>query len=313
MDVLTGLLDGPRARGAFLLRSELDPPFSIRIEDEAPLTIAAVLRGEAWLLPDDGPAEVLRPGGVALLRGPDHYTVADEPGRAASVIIQPGQVSTTVDGEELCAAMDLGVRTWGDRVGGEVLMLTGTYQSPSAISRLLLGALPPVVLLAEDDWQCPFLDLLSAEMSREQSGQEVVLDRLLDLVVIEALRAWSTRPGPEVPAAFRADADPVVGAALALLQQDPAREWTVAALAAEVRISRAALARRFTELVGVPPMTYLTQWRLAQAADLLRDSTDTIGAVARKVGYGSAFALSTAFKRSRGVSPHHYRLETRSA
>lgn len=313
MDAMTELLDGPRAKGAFLLRSELDPPYSIRIEDEAPLTVVAVLRGEAWLTLDGDPATVLRPGGVALLRGPNHYTVADTPSRPTTVVIHPGQVSTTLDGEELCAAMDLGLRTWGNRLGGQVLMLTGTYQSASEVSRLLLGALPPAIVLSESDWECPVLGLLGVELGRDRAGQEVVLDRLLDLVVIEALRAWSAQPGPGIPARFGADLDPVVGPALELLQQDPARDWTVATLAAEVGISRAALARRFTDLVGVPPMAYLTQWRLATAADLLRESTDTIASVARKVGYGSAFALSTAFKRDRGVSPHHYRVETRSA
>ena len=82
---------------------------------------------------------------------------------------------------------------------------------------------------------------------------------------------------------------------------------TVATLAGVTGVSRAALARRFTELVGEPPMTYLTSWRLALAADLLRDTNATIGTIARRVGYGSPFALSSAFKRVRGISPQQYR------
>ena len=92
-----------------------------------------------------------------------------------------------------------------------------------------------------------------------------------------------------------------------MLHHNPAHPWTVAALAAEVGVSRAALARRFTELVGEPPMAFLTGWRLALAADLLREPDATVGAVARQVGYGSPFALSTAFKRVRGVSPREHR------
>jgi AraC-like DNA-binding protein len=313
MDALTGLLDGPRAQGAFLLRSVLDSPWSIRIEDEAPLTVVAVVRGAAWLIPQDSEPRVLRPGGVAILRGPDHYTVADTPTRPPTVVIRPGQVSTTVEGDELCEAMDLGQRSWGNSPTGETMMLTGTYQSPGEVSRLLLGALPAVIVLPEDSWSCPFLDLLGAEMMRDAPAQDLVLDRLLDLVLIEALRVWLARPGTATPAWFRAHGDAVVGTALRLMHEDPAQPWTVASLARAAGVSRAALARRFTELVGIPPMAYLTEWRLALAADLLREPAETIGSVARKVGYGSAFALSTAFKRIRGVSPHQHRTAVASA
>ena len=92
-----------------------------------------------------------------------------------------------------------------------------------------------------------------------------------------------------------------------MMHNNPAHPWTVASLAAETGVSRAALARRFNDLVGEPPMSFLTGWRLALAADLLREPDATIGAVAQQVGYGSAFALSTAFKRVRGVSPKEHR------
>jgi AraC-like DNA-binding protein len=135
-----------------------------------------------------------------------------------------------------------------------------------------------------------------------------VLDRLLDLLLIAVLRAWFSRPDAEAPAWYQAYGDPVVGRALRVLHHNPAHPWTVATLAAEVGVSRAALARRFTELVGEPPMTFLTGWRLALAADLLRGPDATVGAVARQVGYGTPFALSTAFKRVRGVSPQQHRV-----
>ncbi|CAM5603685.1 hypothetical protein SGLAM104S_00250 [Streptomyces glaucescens] len=97
------------------------------------------------------------------------------------------------------------------------------------------------------------------------------------------------------------------------MQDDPAHPWTVAALAAKCGVSRAALARRFTELVGEPPMTHLTGWRPALAADRLRETAHTLEAIARQVGYGSAFALSTAFKRRYGVSPQEFRGRARLA
>lgn len=308
MDALAGLLDGPRARGAFLLRSILDPPWCLRVQDRAPLSVIALVRGEAWVILDNGDTMRMGPGDVAITRGPEPYTFADDPATPPQVVINPGQHCTTPDGADMSQAMDLGVRTWGNSPDGSTMMLIGTYESAGAISQRLLTALPPLLVLPDHAWNSPLIPLLEDEIVKDEPGQEAVLDRLLDLLLIAVLRAWFARPEAEAPAWYRASSDPIVGRALRLLHNHPAHPWTVAALAAETGISRAALARRFTELVGEPPMAYLTSWRLALAADLLRDPDTTIAAVARQVGYSSPFALSTAFKRVRGVSPQEHRV-----
>jgi len=270
-----------------------------------------MVRGQAWVVPDNRDAnrdaERLNPGDVAIMRGPDPYTVADDPARPPQVVIHPGQHCTTPDGEDLSQAMDLGVRTWGNSPDGSAIMLTGTYQMRGEISQRLLKALPALVVLPADAWDSPLIPLLRDEIAKDEPGQEAILDRLLDLLLIAALRAWFSRPEAQAPAWYRAQSDPVVGRALRMLHNNPAHPWTVATLAAETGVSRAALARRFTELVGEPPMTFLTGWRLALAADLLREPDATVGAVARQVGYGSPFALSTAFKRVHGISPQEHR------
>jgi AraC-like DNA-binding protein len=307
VDAVAGLLDGPRARDAFLLRSVLDPPWSLRIQDEAPLTLVAVVRGEACVIPEAGDAARLARGDVAILRGPDHYTVADDPTTAPQVVIHPGQRCTTLDGEELREMSRLGVRTWGNSLDGAAVLLTGTYQLEGEVSRRLLGTLPALIVLPEAAWQSPLVALLADEIVKDEPGQEAVLDRLLDLLLISALRAWFARPEAEPPGWYHAYGDPVVGPALRMLYNDPAQPWTVAGLADAVNVSRATLARRFNELVGEPPMTFLTGWRIALAADLLQEPGATVGSVAHQVGYGSPFALSTAFKRVRGISPQAHR------
>ncbi|MFI9263049.1 AraC family transcriptional regulator [Streptomyces werraensis] len=307
MDALTGLLEGPRARGAFMIRACFDPPWAVRVEDRAPLTVMLLVRGDAWLLPDQGERIRLRAGDLAVARGPDPYTCADAPGTAPQALILPGGRCHYPDGRPLNGSMDLGVRTWGDRPDSGTVLLIGTYQMRGEIGGRLLDALPPLLSLGADVWECPLTPLLMQEVGRDAPGQEVVLDRLLDLLVIAALRAWFARPEAEPPAWYEALSDPVVGPVLRLLQDDPARPWTVAGLAGKAGVSRAALARRFTRLVGEPPMSYLTGWRLALAADRLRDTDDTLAAIARQVGYSSAFALSTAFKRAYDVSPQEWR------
>ncbi|MGW4085811.1 AraC family transcriptional regulator [Streptomyces sp. NPDC004822] len=307
MDALAGLLDGPRARGAFLIRVCFDPPWSVRVEDRAPLTVMVMVRGEAWVTPERGEPVRLRAGDLAIARGPDPYTCADAPDTAPQALILPGAECRYPDGRSLNGSMDLGVRTWGDRPDGSAVLLIGTYLRQGEISGRLLNCLPPLLSLPADGWDHPLTPYLMTEIVRDAPGQEVVLDRLLDLLVIAALRTWFARPEAEPPAWYRALADPVVGRALRLLQDDPAHPWTVASLAAKAGVSRAALARRFTDLVGEAPMTYLTKWRLALAADALRDTDDTLEAIARRVGYGSPFALSSAFKRVYGVSPQEHR------
>ena len=288
------------------MRSILDPPWSLRIQDEAPLTLVTFMRGEAWILPDTCDPVRLTPGDVAIIRGPQPYTVADCPDTEPQIIIHPGQITTTPDGEVLCETLSLGVRSWGTNADGATMLVTGTYEMVGAVSQRLLRALPQIVVLPGQDLGIPLIPLLGSEIAKVEPGQGVVLDRLLDLLLITALRTWFARD--DSPAWYHAYADPVVGKALRLLQNNPQHPWTVATLATEAGVSRAALARRFTEMVGESPMAFLTEWRLALAADLLRESDATIDTVARQVGYGSAFALSTAFKRHHGISPKEHRL-----
>jgi AraC-like DNA-binding protein len=285
----------------------MDAPFAIRVEDRAPLTVMAVTRGSTVVTADTGELTTIAPGDVALLRGPDPYQIADAPDRPPTVLVLPGGACTTPEGVTEKTAEVLGVRTWGSNPDGDVAMLIGTYEHAGEVSRRLLDALPPVAVVRSAEWDSPLVDLLGAEIDRDRPGQDAVLDRLLDLVLVSALRTWFARPDSDTPAWYQAHDDPVVGHALRLLQERPAEPWTVAALAHEVGVSRATLARRFSEEVGETPMAFLTERRLSLAADLLREPGTTVAGVARQVGYGSGFALSAAFSRVRGVTPSEHR------
>jgi AraC-like DNA-binding protein len=317
VDALANLLDGPRARGAFLIRAVMERPWCIRVEDEAPLTLLAMRRGEARLV-SDAPqarrdASLIRAGDLAIVRGPYPCTMADDPATPPHAVIVPGPNCVTPEGVDPRQAMSwFGVRTWGNRPDGSTEFLVCTYRVQGEISQRLLDALPPLLVLP-GGVDAPLIDLLAEEALKERPGQAVVLDRLIDIALVAVLRSWFSRVDADAPRWYTAMSDPVVGRALRLLHDRPDRPWTVASLARDVGVSRPVLARRFTSLTGESPMAYLTGWRLALAADLLDQPEITIADAARRVGYGSAFALSTAFKRERGVSPQQHRDRLRRA
>ena len=312
MDAVVGLLDGVRARGAFVLRMVLDAPWSMRIQDDAPLTLICQTHGRAAIVGDDSGTVWLEAGDVAVARGTQHYLFADDPGTRPMVVIHPGQRCTTLAGDDLRFEMSLGVRTWGNSANGADRSIICAYEGHSEVSARLLDALPSVLVLRGIDWDTTLIELLAEEAGRDGPGQEAYLDRLLDLLLIAVLRTWFDRE-ENAPPWWHAEQDPVVGPALRLIYNNPAHPWTVANLAAAVGSSRAVFARRFTELVGEPPIAFLTSWRLALAADLLRSSKATIAAVAKQVGYATPFALSSAFKRAYGVSPNTHRATARTA
>ncbi|MBB5791249.1 AraC family transcriptional regulator [Jiangella mangrovi] len=312
MDALADVLDGVRARSADFCRTVLEPPWALRITDGAALALATVLRGHAWVVPDDAEPVLVRAGEVAIVRGPHPYTVGDDPSTAPMLQVLAGNALRTMDGADVSMAEALaliGQAGPGDAEReGAAVVVSGTYQVGGDIGARLLSALPTIVHVPRDADVAPVLALLAAELERDDPGQSVVLDRLLDLALIASLRAWFARPEAQAPGWYRALSDPVVGPALRLIHDDPAFPWTLAELAARAGASRAAFARRFAALVGVPPMTYVTGWRLTLAADLLRQTDSTVETIARRVGYANAFALSVAFKRVRGTTPRHHRL-----
>ncbi|MFI1279163.1 AraC family transcriptional regulator [Streptomyces sp. NPDC020858] len=192
-----------------------------------------------------------------------------------------------------------------------VEMLCGKYRLDRSRVHPLMAELPEVVHLPNRVGARPELraaiDLLGRELDGRRPGSGIAVPGLLDLLLVYMIRSWVAEDGSGAwPAVL---GDPVAAAALRAVHSDPAAPWTSQSLAAAAGVSRPTLARRFTALVGRPPMAYLTWWRLNLAAALLRDTTQPLAAVARQVGYGSPYALSHAFSREFGTTPGRYRAQ----
>jgi len=295
---VSALVDGPRAQRAFALKVVFEGAWSLTVEDRAPLTVVVMARGRATFTSARGATEV-GAGDVVLVRGPAPYTFADSVRTPADIRILPGQVCVDPHGRILADDMTLGVRTWGNsRSEDATVLLVGTYEQETSVGSLLLSRLPHERVIRDLDRG--LVELFAAEIVDDQPGQSAVIDRLIDLLVVRVARSVLAKSSGT-------SADALVGYALRAIEEHPEHPWTVESLAAHVGLSRAALARRFTLRMGEPPLTCLTRWRLALAADLLVGTDQTLATIASRVGYANAFALSAAFKRVHGQSPREYR------
>lgn len=315
VDAFGDLFRGVRAQGSLFGSSTLSAPWSLHFVDGAPLTLCTVLEGSGWVVPEPAdaargatvrPPEHLAAGDTVIVRGPASFTFVDEIGTEAEPI-ECGEDCATPEQGGTLHRLGWNDRGAGDRPGATTLVV-GAYPVRGEIGRRLLDAVPDVLRVAPGGAADAVRDLLAAEVAVDAPGQQVVLDRLLDWMLVCALREWFDRPGGEPPAWYAAHRDPVIGHALRLLHAEPAAPWTVSSLADRTGVSRATLAKRFADLAGEPPLTYLTRWRMTLAADLLAGrEVVTIAEVARAVGYSDAFGFSAAFKRIRGVNPSEFR------
>lgn len=304
MDAVSELLAQVRARGAVFRQTIMQPPWALRMASSAPLTLATMLRGHAWIVPDQHEPVLIKAGDIAVIRGDAPYTVADDPATTPSLEVTSADYCSATEGIEPAPGP---ARTCGTPTDGAAALLSGAFERRGELSERLLQALPAVLVAPAQDSTFPPVETVAEEVARARPGQQLVLDRLLDLMLVSALRNWFDDPDANAPAWCRALDDPMVGAALRLLHDTPAHPWTVADLAVKAGVSRASLARRFTALVGEPPMAYLASWRITLAADLLRQTDHTVDTIARKVGYANGYALSVAFKRLRGTRPSDHR------
>lgn len=261
-------------------------------------------------------------GGVgAILAVPGRPTVRLEPGDLAIIFVdtphsvydihgtRPIDIFTLLNVAEPLCPTGLTLRLGGD--GPETSVISGDFVFEEGVTHPLWRLLPPYILLKGEGGQAPewldtTLNLLSREAMEVRPGVTAVLDRLCDVLFIQALRGWVRADGGAegLPAAVR---DEAIDEALDLMQRHPAEPWTVESLARRVALSRSTFAERFRRLAGETPMEYLARWRMHRAAQLLRDDQESVAVIAERVGYESEAAFAKAFKRLVGVAPGAFR------
>ncbi|MBN1203995.1 MAG: AraC family transcriptional regulator [Myxococcaceae bacterium] len=312
MDVLADVLSATRIGGTVFCRSELPAPWGMLFEPASRAGLHIVARGSCWLRMK-GRSEPLHlaQGDVVLLPHGAGHSLTSAPNVQAlpfpkllgrcQVTHGPNGMSLSLEGK-----------------GPSTLLLCGSYCFEHDSVHPLLSLLPPLIHLRSEAGLMPgpleaVLRLLVAEYVQPGPGTATVTARLVDVLFIHIIRAWLEQQ-PEGSAGWLgAVRDAQVGRALALMHGEPRRDWTVESLAVEVACSRATFARRFRELVGEPPLVYLTRLRMDVAARLLRDGEQSLATIAAHVGYASEFAFNRTFHRVRGVPPGRYREQAREA
>jgi AraC-like DNA-binding protein len=303
-DVFADVLDSLKLRGRLFCRCELSAPWALGFAAGV-FAHFHVIEGGTCCLQLEGEADAiaLSDGDLLLVvpRGRG-YQLSDDPRTP------PIQLA------ELVGKSQGGLRAvirHGDG-GPATNLICGAFEFQGPQAAGSLAVLPPWIKVAKrerhaNEWLNATVRFLRKETRKPGMGSETITTRLIDIMFVEAVRAW-LKDQPEGSAGWLgALRDPSIGTALGLIHKEPEKQWTVPWLAAQVGMSRSPFAARFTALVGKTPMSYIKHWRLQLAAKLLQNKTLALATIAEQVGYESMPAFSRVFKREFGMAPGQYR------
>lgn len=297
MDPLSQIIGLLKPQAAFWRVVEAHNAWTIGFHPTNIVVFGQIIEGACHIEREDGIALDLEGGDFLLMAAPPNWTMA-----------ALGGGSTTV--EFGAVVEDPGILLSPGHTHQVTRFMAGNFAF-SAVNRDLVSTLMlPIVHVRGNDVAASRLRALLAtfgdEATTERPGRSLILDRLLELILIEALRYRPSDIGDAGSSLLSGLADPRIGDALRIMHADPKQPWTLALLARKVGMSRSGFALRFLQLVGVPPIEYLATWRMRLAKSALASSQAPMIDVAEMAGYQSVSAFSTAFKRETGISPRLY-------
>lgn len=272
--------------------------WAIGFPKETRVVFGLIAVGSCWFEVPGTKATQLRAGDFLLMTAPPAWTLRS---RTPS-----GKIDISEVQESSSAIVSLGDESSQDLTR----VMSGFFELDTVNAAFLTNLLPRIVVVRSNGEAAhrlhSVLGLIDDELSHERPGQEPVLDRLLELMLLETLRMRTDDFEPASRGVLTGLADLNIATALHSIHDDVGHPWTIATLATRSGMSRSAFAERFSRLVGVPPIEYLLKWRIALAKDALRFTDRSIADIASAIGYGSTTAFSTAFRRATGCSPRAF-------
>ena len=306
MDVLTSILSNASVHGSVAATVRAGEPWGLRLDRVPGAAFHAVTSGAAVLrVAGHDPLRVM-PGDVVLIPSGVEHDLLSADGVAPEPFDHLGAAAALEQG----GVLEIGGHPFTTQI------VCASYAHDNGVRQSPFGVLPDVVhvpALAAPPGLRASLTLLADELHTAGPGMRSVLDHVVHVVLIHVLRAWIEESAHEgfPPSWLRGLGDPTTRRALVELHADPAFPWTIDALARRTGVSRATLARRFETEVGRPPGEYISSWRMELAARHLRSGDETVGSIARQVGYTSEYAFNRAFARAFGLPPGRYRSSRR--
>ena len=299
-DVLTTVLNALQFQGKVFCYAKLTAPWALRLKREDFAQFHFFERGEGWVELEETGAETRADSGdlVIVPHGVPHIMRDDSKTKAVNV-------------EQLLPCRDvLTLRHGGG--GSETTTVCGAFTFENQIGNPILPLLPDIIHVRREQiqrsaWLEAMFQLLAHEAQNPREGSGSIIGHLTGIIFVQAVRAWIESQPQGHGGWLGALRDKQISSALNLMHQKPNEAWTIAKLASEVGMSRSPFATKFTSLVGEPPLSYLTKWRMNLAAGYLRDDQISIREVADRVGYESQASFTNAFKRSFSLSPREYK------
>ncbi|WP_296706474.1 AraC family transcriptional regulator [Rhodoblastus sp.] len=261
-----------------------------------------VLEGSMLVAVEGEPPMEIRAGEIFLLPRNSIHTMASGPG--LTPVSAAGLIQRSADGGTLK------IRYGGGRAPTSIIC--GFLGTQDAFNPLL-SALPKMLKLnigeaASRDWVAASVRFAADELVRGRLASSSVMSRLSEVLLVEAVREYASTLGDQERGWLKGLSDPNIGRALALIHGDLAAPWSADTLASTAALSRSAFMERFTDLIGIPPIRYLTVWRLETAKRGLLDSRKSVVQIAHAVGYESEEGFRRAFKREFEMSPAEWRV-----
>lgn len=304
MDILTDILRAQRLRGTVYFRADFRQPWGLDIQGGEFANFHIVARGRCWMRTRDAEGvRVLEEGDVVMFPHGGAHALLHAPDATAV------PASQLLDGGGATAPDDTGCRVFGGGGAVTTTLICGHFEYDRRFPHPLFESLPPTMHVSaarhgRAAWMATAGQLASAESALQGPGVSVIVDRLAEALLVQALLAYvDEMPQLEVRSFLAAIQDRSIGRVLEMMHHDINREWTLSELAQAACVSRSVFVERFRAMVGDSPMVYLACWRMLKARELLLDTSWSVAQVADAVGYKSEFAFAKAFKRRFQLAP----------